>query len=199
VALGTGSIGRLHNPARPLALIHSPARGPHNAPEARYPGGFPTPCSRLVGLFVLLSCYIIVCNEHAFCFVFFLSYLFPVVLSYASFSSYDTRVACRTCLNMYSSCSPTQRVNTHNYSIRTQLSISTEIGTSLQLEDDRFVPGGRRRINAVTCRFFKFGITRESHLARRCRSQIFVQGERVGSNLNPPIIIVHSTWQIHSA
>jgi hypothetical protein len=54
--------------------------------------------------------YLIVCNDLAFCFL-----LLPlVVLSYASFSSYDTRVAldhfasllcCRTCLNIYFSCS----------------------------------------------------------------------------------------------
>jgi len=64
--------------------------------------------------------------------------LFPVVLSYASFSSHDTRVAlyhfacsicCRTCLNIYFPCSPTQRANTHNHSINTQLSISTKLGS----------------------------------------------------------------------
>jgi len=70
-------------------------------------------------LFSLL--YIIVCNELTFCFLHFLSYLFPLMLSYASFSTYDTHVAlghfasslcCRTCLNIYSSCSPTRRANT---------------------------------------------------------------------------------------
>jgi len=65
--------------------------------------------------------YIIVCNELAFGFLYILSYLFPLVLSYASFSSYDTRVAldyfssslcCRIYLKIYSSSSPTRRANT---------------------------------------------------------------------------------------
>jgi len=168
----------------------------------------------LVGVFVLLSCYIIVCNELAFCFLYFLSYLFPLVLPYTSFSSYDTRVAldhfacslcCRTCLNIYPSCSPMQRANTHNYSINTQLSISTKPGslcTPLRLEDDQHVPGGRRRINTVFLSIdfqirhhprvtaWRGGAVQEPDICPR---------ERVGSNLNLPIFIfiVHSTWQIH--
>ena len=86
----------------------------------------------LVALFSFFSfLYIIVCNELAFCFLYFLSYHFPLVLSYASFSPYDMLVAldnfasslcCRTCLNIYSLTYATCELT--NHSIKAQLPIS---------------------------------------------------------------------------
>jgi len=133
--------------------------------------------------------YIIVCNELAF---YFPSYLFPVMLSYASFSSYDTRVAldhfasslcCRICLSVYSSCSPTRlcvrTINTH-------LSISTKLGslrTPLHLEDGRCVPVVVDVLMLFSVDWFSNPASSGGDSpspARRCGSQIFVQENESG-------------------
>jgi len=76
----------------------------------------------------------------------------------------------------------------------TQLPISTKLGslgTPLQLEYDLYVPGGRRHINAG---FLSIGFQiPEGHsLVRRATGARYL----VGSNLNPPTLIVNSTLHV---